>query len=194
MSETLEYLIQSNVNVADPFFAQFRDAKLKRWQGLIPVKLNGDPMVEQALNEINRRLGRTMFDRVSIQARDDAAIVSGLIFSEGTAFQPAGKTLADNKGNVSDNKIGMLDGHGGWPRACLSNSVISARFYVNYGSATAAATTNIVIHEIGHAMGLLAHFPGFGEGADIGKEFWPVLRLLYNSAIGTSLKQLVRQG
>ncbi|MCW5234992.1 zinc metalloprotease [Verminephrobacter eiseniae] len=50
----------------------------------------------------------------------------------------------------------------------------------------------IVIHEVGHALGLGAHFKGFGDSdGPIGTAFWPVLATLYANPIGTPKASVV---
>jgi hypothetical protein len=61
---------------------------LKRWDyetTLIPVKHKNVPLVIQAMDEIERRLGFIIFDRDSLANIDDDDIIRGIIVSICTA-------------------------------------------------------------------------------------------------------------
>jgi hypothetical protein len=66
------------------------------------------------------------------------------------------------------------------------DGVLSGVIFVNY-RADREVSTDVFIHELGHAMGMYRHFQGFDSTAKkpIDKEFWSVLQLLYHYAPGT---------
>jgi hypothetical protein len=161
------------------------DGKLKRWDydnQLIPVKTNGSKLAEDAMDEIEEKLGKTLFDRVSIQNIDDESIAHGLIVSEGSAIGPGGSIDRHTCGHVS----------GGLATTSFpyyfydSNGSISTRLYIHISSSMCQADKDIAIHEFGHALGMGSHFQGFGLGPSIDKNFWDVLYNLYHNDIGLS--------
>ncbi len=154
---------------------------VKRWSLPIPVKTNGEARAVPAMDEIEAKLGFAVFDRTSIAAADEATITRGIVFRQGTAYLPAGANAQGFCANVSDAPFG-----GGWSASLLNPGELTGRMYVNLDNPQCVADGAIVIHEIGHALGLATHFKGFGDddGA-IGPEFWPVLATLYANPIGT---------
>lgn len=162
---------------------------VKRWSLPIPVKTNGEARVVPAMDAIETKLGFVIFDRTSIETADEATITRGIVFRQGTAYLPAGANPQGFCGNVSDAPFG-----GGWSASLLSPGELTGRMYVNLDNPQCVADAEIVIHEIGHAMGLATHFKGFGGDDDdgaIGPEFWPVLATLYANPIGTPKASIV---
>lgn len=159
----------------------------KRWELPIPVKHKNDPRLLKAMRRIEWRLGRPIFDRDSLVEVPDNQIQAGIIFSNGTALGPNGPEKK-YVGHVSD-----CPSRPNYPPAFVqSNGTIKARFYLNLDNTEGGrAKVAHVIHELGHAMGLGRHFPGFGEGNKIiGCRFWNALRLLYSHPPGTAEKDL----
>lgn len=161
---------------------------VKRWTVPIPVKTNGEPRAVPAMDAIEAKLGYVVFDRTSIAAADEATITRGIVFRQGTSYLPAG---ADPQAYCANVARAPFDGS--WPSTFMfAPGEISARLYVNLDNPQCTASPEIVIHEIGHALGLGAHFKGFGDDdGPIGPEFWPVLATLYANPIGTPKSSVV---
>jgi hypothetical protein len=152
----------------------------KRWGALVPVKTNGDSRADVAMDRIEKKLGKKIFDRQSIQTVHNSAITRGLIFSKGTAYVKEGRTDYKNwRGNVASDYPAQFFN--------VSTGVIDTLLYVNLDNAHAKAKPDDVVHELGHALGLGEHFDGFAAHgtAAISKQFWAVLKTLYNNPPGT---------
>lgn len=178
-------LIATNLDSSSFPWNNVADGKLKRWSyetGLIPVKINGSSQATYALDLIEATLGKTIFDRTSIASTADSSITRGLIVSMGTAVGPGGIVDSSSCGNVSE-----APGSTGYPSGFLSaDGTISGKLYVNIGSAGCAAQNDIAVHEFGHALGMGAHFTGFGIGGIIDGNFWNIVKTLYNNTIGAT--------
>lgn len=154
---------------------------VKRWALPIPVKTNGEPRAVPAMDAIEAKLGYIVFDRTSIASADEATITRGLIFRQGTSYLPAGANPQSYCANVARAPF-----DGSYPSTFMfAPGEISARLYVNLDNPQCTASADIVIHELGHALGMGAHFAGFGDDDAIGPAFWPVLATLYGNPIGT---------
>lgn len=163
---------------------------LKKWDMPIPVKTNGDGRAERALDRIETKLGRVIFDRTSIASTNDDAVTRGIIVSVSTAFVPPGTTnYAEYCANVSG-----APGASAYPNGFVdARGVITARLYVNLDNQYCTATDDIAVHEFGHALGMGAHYDGFGNGAAISQLFWAVLRTMYSdlNPVGASQAAIV---
>jgi hypothetical protein len=162
----------------------------KRWDITtpIPVQINSDSRATAAMDAIEAKLGMTIFDRTSISGVPAASVTRGIIFSKGTAYVGA-PPLQNWCANVSNGPY-----LSGYPPSFLvqpSSGVISTVLYVNYDSPYCTATSDVAIHELGHALGLGAHFNGFGNGPPISTDFWSVLATLYGNPIGTPTSSIV---
>ena len=154
---------------------------LKRWNLPIPVKTNEEARAVAAMDEIERRLGITVFDRTSIATLPDAQIARGIVVRVGTAFLPAGGNPASYCANVA-----AAPGVDSWTSpAATPGGVMSYRLYVNLDNPQCRADSSIVIHEFGHALGMGEHYEGFGQGSAISDLFWRVLRTIYANPPGT---------
>lgn len=153
----------------------------KRWKGTIPVKTNGVARAEQALDRIESKLGKAIFDRSSIAVTPDHQIARGVVVSVGTAVAPEMDEF--NCGNV-----GKAPASYEYPPNFVNPNTgeISTVLYVNLGSALCddckqgQSESDIAVHEFGHAMGLGPHFWGYGDGPIISERFWEVLTALYS--------------
>lgn len=184
--------------------------KLKSWNtsldGLIPVKTGGYLLADQALDAIEEEVGRPLFDRQSIANTPNDQISRGIIVSQGTALGAFGSTTDPNAcGHVSegigttaypfpifnyeyDPDTGELIGYtldDGWYD---NTGNINTVLYVHIGAQSCQNPIGIdlVIHEFGHALGMGAHFEGFGFGPAVDGNFWNVLHTMYNNPTGTS--------
>jgi hypothetical protein len=159
----------------------------KRWILPIPVKTNGEPRAVPAMDAIEAKLGYVVFDRTSIAAADDVTITRGIVFRQGASYLPAGANPQSYCANVARAPL-----EGGYPSTFMfAPGEISARLYVNLDNPRCTASADIVIHELGHALGMGAHFAGFGDDDAIGPAFWPVLATLYANPIGTPKTSVV---
>lgn len=161
---------------------------LSRWTLPIPVKTSGDPRAAAALDAIESRLGKTLFDRSSIASLDDASITRGLVVSVGTSCAPQGTPIANNCGNVSVARGGCA------VPVPASDRELNGRIYINLDSPDPAgckASQSVTEHEFKHALGMYAHFDGFGIGAATSELSWRVLRTIYANPTGTQQSALV---
>lgn len=160
---------------------------VKRWTLPIPVKTNGEPRAVPAMDAIEAKLGFVVFDRTSIAAADEATITRGIVFRQGTSYLPVGANPQAYCANVARAPF-----DGSWPSTFMfAPGEISVRLYVNLDNPQCTASADIVIHELGHALGMGAHFAGFGDDDAIGPAFWPVLATLYANPIGTPKTSVV---
>ncbi|SDB27728.1 hypothetical protein SAMN03159382_02333 [Pseudomonas sp. NFACC23-1] len=178
----LNNLNKTNLNSENWPWNGIAHQKPKKWEGLIPVKTNGIARAEDAINRIEEKLGRPIFDRESISKLPDEQIARGIIVSHGTAVAP--KMDKHTCGNVGDAPSSYS-----YPKSFLKNTgEIDTVLYVNLGSQfcddskCGNSPSDIAVHEFGHALGLGPHFQGFGEGPIISNDFWDVLVALYSKA------------
>lgn len=169
-----------------PFNGQYAGVT-KRWNLPVPVKFNTEPRAAPAMDAIEAKLGYVVFDRTSLANVDEANIVRGVVFRQGTSYLPAGANPQSYCGNVSNAPFS-----GGWPANMLTApGVLSARFYVNLDNPQCTVSADVVIHEIGHALGMANHFRGFGDGPSISTDFWNVMATLYANPPGTAKANIV---
>ncbi len=149
------------------------------------MKTNGDPRANEAMDTIEKELGKRIFDRESIQNVPESDITRGLIFSKGTAYVAEGRT--DYQNWVANVSIGKE--RGDYPPHFFNatTGIINTRLYVNLDNKNAKAEPDVVVHELGHALGFGAHFYGFGadNSGPISKQFWAALKTLYNNPPAT---------
>jgi hypothetical protein len=185
ISEVAQNLQQTNLDSSQfPWKRGLADGRLKRWDierdGLIPIKLNGSTLAQEAVIQIETVIHISLFDTTSIATLPDNMIARGIIVSEGTAVGPRGLVTKTACGNVSS-----LPRATDYPKDFYnSEGEINTRLYVNLSSKKCTASQEIAIHEIGHALGLGKHFSGFGSGNVIAPSFWQVLYILYSNDVG----------
>jgi hypothetical protein len=71
------------------------------------------------------------------------------------------------------------------------NGIASTPVYINLGNGKCVVNTDLVAHELGHALGLAEHFNGFGIGPAVSDDYWDVLTTLYNNAPATKAENIV---
>lgn len=154
---------------------------LKRWELPIPVKTKDDARIVSALNEIERQLGKTVFDRTSIAATPDGAVTRGLVANFGTVVLMGGGTIcahpsAATSGFQSQNPM------------ATSGGVMSYRLYLNVDGAACRADEGMIIDAIASAIGMGGDYPGRyaqSDGIRQSALFWRVLQTMYANPPGT---------
>ncbi len=190
-SEVLRNLRETNLDSRYfPWTYGMANGRTKRWDierdGLIPVKLNGSALAQEAIMQIEAVLQMSLFDTTSIADTSDEMIDRGIIVSEGTAIGPGGTVTRNTCGHVSAFPETTV-----FPEKFYnSEGRINTRLYVSLSSKKCMASLEIAIHEFGHALGLGKHFSGFGIGEAIAPSFWQVLYTLYYNDVGTSAEDL----
>ena len=139
------------------------------------------------MEAIEAKLGMVLFDRTSLNSVAVGNVTRGIVFSQGTSYLPTGADPQGFCANVSDGPYAP-GFPGGFVRA---PGEMSARLYVNLDNPKCTAGADVVIHELGHALGLGSHFQGFGNGPAISADFWSVLDTLYSNPIGTPKANIV---
>jgi hypothetical protein len=174
------------------------DGRSKRWpteRELIPVEMpaaqSDRRRVERALLEIEQRLRgkpNTLFQRDGKPQERGR----GLVFSMKTACSSGSEPGYSLCGNVSRGR-----GECGSPLPAHNDRLYNAAgeldglLWVNLDTRDIEATHECIVHELGHALGLGAHFPGFpGKDSEISEHFWDVLRTLYDNPPGTEKSRI----
>jgi hypothetical protein len=167
--------------------------RTKRWateRERIPVEMptgTADRIrVERALVEIEQRLRgkpNTLFQRDGKPAERGYGIVVSIGTACGSDNEP-GYSLC---GNVSRGR-----GECGSPMPSRNDRLynlageLDGVLWVNIDTKEHQAGHECIIHELGHALGLGGHFPGFpDQNREISEHFWNVLRTLYSYPPGT---------
>jgi hypothetical protein len=165
---------------APPVPVPIAPGRLKRWIAPIPVKTNGEPRAIAALDEIERRLGTTLFDRTSIANLADGQITRGVFVTVGTTTPVPGESEQVTCARTMY-----------WGVPARNSGVMSLRMEVRIDGQVCKASVNRVIHEFGHVMGLGRHFSGYEEGDENSPLFWNVLATMYANAPGTPRDAIV---
>ena len=175
-----EVLSQINGLPKESSLRGFAPGLVKRWEvenALIPVYANHDPRALEAMELIEKTVGRDFFRLCGSQSEVKDA-KRGVIFTKGQAAGDPSKPDMVASGNVSGDPVKGP----GWPHDIVdANGIISGVLWVNLDSPTGKlATFEVVVHELGHALGLGDHFHDFsGVERAAGFGFWPVLARLY---------------
>ena len=107
--------------------------------------------------------------------------------SYGTSYLPPGSTdYASYCANVSTGP-----GLGNIILPDNQNGIASSPVYINLGNGHCNVTQDIVTHEFGHALGLSAHFNGFGTGDSTSSVYFDVLATLYGNPQSTTANNIV---
>lgn len=156
-----------------------------RWAyetSLIPVKTNGSAEATQALDLIEATLGKTLFDRTSIAATANASITRGIVINTGiTGTTNTGQQCGCVSGNEDPASCYNLGSN------TFVNNAFAGTMYIHLGGSSSCApiTSTLAAHEVGHALGLSAHFSEFGDNVMLGSNYWNVLKSLYDAPIGS---------
>lgn len=175
-------------------------SSLKKWQTieergiddplLIPVQINGVRFVSEALDNIERIVGYTLFDRDSLNGVSKEDITYGIVFSAGTALGPQ-----NIQGDPFCGHVGGTDGTVDYPEDWYNDQGfidVALQVNIDNGTGNCRIEEGIVRHEILHALGMGQHFTGFGEG---NRPFdnpllSTVLNMLYNNTAGTDASEV----
>lgn len=185
----------------DDLTAKYPDQKLQfknTWLGNI---YNTDGTVKYDATSATDVKGDVKNNDSFAELVDNHGIRGGIIVSWGTAMATTevGCTKSEGyssivKGNVSGYPyIGNEFGHTIDKNGYISNSNV---LWVNLGQFTKychnvhMVNNDIIVHELGHAVGLQEHFNGFGVGAVWDDRAKSVLRSLYNTPVGTPYDQM----
>ena len=194
-AEVIADLKSSNID----FLPTNRPAGTWRWLGTpsqhvlvyVPAPANGNTTeqdyvskVATAIATLNRRLTGLLV----LESTNSIPQVGNYIqISFNTSYVPPGSTdYASYCANVS---TGPRLGNVIVPDS--QNGIASSPVYVNLGNGHCDVTQDIVTHEFGHALGLNAHFPGFGTGDSISTAYWDVLATLYGNPQSTAAANIV---
>ena len=192
-----EYFFKECEYVEPPSWSDNTYEALKRWdiesEGLIPVKHNDVPEAIYAMDTIEAKLGKLLFDRNSILNTPDEEIERGIIASAGTALGRGDKPDSQACGHV-----GAVGGSVSMPSELWYDNTgnIFGPLQVNIGSdhpdgcTTGANLKKIAVHEFMHAIGFGAHFEGFGIGPTYDDNAWNALHNLYANQLLTKKEDL----
>lgn len=152
------------------------------WSRLIPVfdtPPEGDMRIKFAMRQIEKRLGKKMFDPRPLSALDPEKD-KGIIISYGKAKGALGQPRDTIKGHVSKHPD-TTD----WPKPITDDTGrFDCLLYLNLDSDDADATLSTAIHEFGHALGIAGDFIGYGDPEhEISELFWLVLEELYSAPL-----------
>lgn len=185
-------------------------SKTYRWNisrdGLIPVwGLNTSPLISQALDEVEQIVGMPLFDRNSLANVSEANVKRGILFQNGVPV-----FSGDQSANCGSSGSGWVDQTmsyvppmpADWIAAEAPNQQavhteyvsMRSKIYVTLNLANSSCSNRwkeIIVHELGHALGLRSHFQGFGIGLAVDPaRFNPVLKTLYTNPVGVPYSSL----
>lgn len=112
----------------------------------------------------------------------------GIVFSQGTAYLPAGGDPQNYCGNVSNAPY-----DGGYRQYVDQNGHFSTGnlVYLNLDNPQCTSSNEIAVHELAHALGMTKHFDGFGIGDAWSGTASSVLKTLYKNPPKTYIDDIV---
>lgn len=169
--------------------AGYDSRAIVRWEPPIEVNTNGISRVEAALDRYEKLLGGVVFfDRVSYTPEN------GIVFVEGGARNGDNSPGCGNVNNSAEPSPTFQHITTQTPDTILP-AKYSGLYYIHLGSTECddeqtsvdhgPYASAIAEHELGHALGVHAHFDGFeGEEGLIQPQFFNVIYNLYANPIG----------
>ncbi|MGR5063550.1 hypothetical protein [Photobacterium sp. DNB22_13_2] len=164
---------------------------------LIPVYYldSKDPRFEYALNKAEEIIGYQMFDRkgvISLEIDIDDPFFEidysgvptdwGFIWSQGTSAGSCSSGTVSSGPNLNQLVSYSIDSNYGIEQTKWG----SGYAWINLDSSnpdpncTTVASNEVSLHELAHALGMINHFDGFGDGAAFNKNAERVLRNMYS--------------
>lgn len=188
-----------------------------RWNterdGFIPVKISANTqIVNQVLDELEATVGRKLFDRATLANTPENQILRGLVITKGvppldgaivanncgrfwadgelTVQQPLGFGAKDTLHSFFPDLYKLADYSKQPDRVGSYIMQMRGTVMVNSDAANCPDVAGIYLHEISHALGLLGHFDGFGNGTENKNSYLSAIKLLYSNPMGTSFDSL----
>lgn len=188
-----------------------------RWNierdGFIPVKITANTqIVNQVLDELEATVGRKLFDRATLANTPDNQIKRGLLITKGVP-PLNGAIVANNCGRFwGDGDLNLQQPIGFGAKDTLhsffpdlykladytkhpdmaGSYLVQMRgtVMVNSDASNCPDVAGLYLHELSHALGLLGHFEGFGNGTENKNAYLSAIKILYNSPLGTPFDSL----
>lgn len=177
--------VREQVVAVDLQSPEFHPGYLVRWNTPIEVDTGGLARAEEALARYEKLTGgRIAFKRVT------GTPANGVVYVEGRAVASDGQS--PGCGNVAD-----VPGGAGVRFKFDGSGAMYGVYYINLGSSACNDATKgdydsaIAEHEMGHVLGVLAHFDGFTGGQGLmNPNYFNVVYTIYNNPIGATASQL----
>lgn len=141
--------------------------------------------VRYAIEITNRKLEGAL----TLEAVTQPPAGNHIQISYNTSYVPPGFT--DYASNNYCANVSTAPGSGTPIVPDWKNGIASTPVYINLGNGKCVINTDLVVHELGHALGLAEHFSGFGIGPAVSDDYWDVLATLYNNASATKAENIV---
>jgi hypothetical protein len=158
--------------------------KTIRFQSPIDINPNGNPQVLEAIKNYEALTSGAVTFRI---VNSDPAI--GIVVVEGDALNREGQPGCGHVTRQRDPKSGFTFN-------VKSDGTINSRLYVHLGSSACNPTRegfqpqSLAEHELGHALGLGAHFAGFTGIEGLTLELLVTVTALYRTSPGTDISPI----